>query len=75
MGKTRLALEAPARSVSDFPDGVSWVELAVVTDPGMVESTLVQALEVRPLPGLSELDAAVGLLSALGGLSAFGADR
>jgi predicted ATPase/DNA-binding CsgD family transcriptional regulator len=62
VGKTRLAVEAAARCVSDFPAGVWWVELAALADPGMVESTLVQALGVRPVPGLGELDAAVGFL-------------
>jgi predicted ATPase/DNA-binding CsgD family transcriptional regulator len=62
VGKTRLAIETAARGVADFPDGVWWIELAAVTDPGMVGATLVQGLGVRPLPGLSEVDAAVGFL-------------
>lgn len=62
VGKTRLAVEAAARCVADFPDGVWWIELADLADSGMVGSTLVQALGVRPLPGLGELDAAVGFL-------------
>ena len=64
VGKTRLAVEAATRSVADFPDGAWWIELTAVADPGMVESTLVQALGVRPLPGTSELDAAIGFLHA-----------
>ena len=62
VGKTRLAIEAAARAVSDFPAGVWWLELAPLADSGMVESTLVQGLGVRPVPGLGELDAAVGFL-------------
>ena len=62
VGKTRLAVEAGARAAAEFPDGVWWIELAALADPGAVASALVQALGVRPLPGLGELDAAVGFL-------------
>ena len=62
VGKTRLAAAAAARGADEFPDGVWWIELAALADPGSVGSALVQALRVRPLPGLSELDAAVGFL-------------
>src|SRR5829696_799273 len=68
VGKTRLAAEAAARSVGDFPGGVWWVELASLTAADMVEPTLLRALGVRPLPGLGELDAAVGFLSPRRGL-------
>ena len=64
VGKTRLAVEAASRAVADFPDGVWWIELGALADSGAVASTLIQALGVRPLPGLSELDAAVGFLHA-----------
>ncbi len=47
VGKTRLALEA-ARGVADaFPDGVAFVGLAPITDPGIVASAIAQALGVR----------------------------
>jgi predicted ATPase/DNA-binding CsgD family transcriptional regulator len=62
VGKTRLAVAAAARSAADFPGGVWWIELAALADPLLVGSTLVRALGVRPLPGVSELDAAVGFL-------------
>ena len=62
VGKTRLAVAATARVAADFPDGAWWVELATVTDAGAVAPTLAQALGVRALPGLSELDAVVGYL-------------
>jgi predicted ATPase/DNA-binding CsgD family transcriptional regulator len=68
VGKTRLAAEAAACSVADFPDGVWWIELEAVADAGMVASALVAALGVRPLPGVSEEDAAVGFLHARRGL-------
>jgi len=63
VGKTRLAIEAATRAAVDFPDGVWWNELADLSDGGAVESTLVRVLGVSPLPGLGELDAAVGFLS------------
>ena len=47
VGKTRLAVEAAARAAADFPDGVWWIELAALADPGAVAPTLVQALGVR----------------------------
>ena len=62
VGKTRLAVEAGERAVADFSDGVWWIELAALADEGGVGSTLVQALGVRPLPGVSELDAAAAFL-------------
>lgn len=64
VGKTRLAIEAAMRSAAGYPDGVWWVELAALGDPGIVDSTLVQSLGVRPLPGQSELDAATAFLGA-----------
>ena len=68
VGKTRLAAEAATRSAGGFPGGVWWIELASLTAADMVEPTLLRALGVRPLPGLSELDAAVGFLSPRRGL-------
>src|SRR5215217_4845124 len=38
-GKTRLALEAAAGLVDEFRDGVWFVSLASLTDPGLVEAT------------------------------------
>ena len=63
VGKTRLAIEAATHARADFPGGVWWIELADLSDAGAVESMLVEVLGVRPLPGLGELDAAVGFLS------------
>ena len=50
-GKTRLALQASAEAVEAFSDGVFWVPLAAVTDPGLVEPTIAQTLGAKvPLP-------------------------
>ena len=35
-GKTRLALRAAGEMVESFPDGVWLIELAALTDPGLV---------------------------------------
>jgi predicted ATPase/class 3 adenylate cyclase len=43
-GKTRLALQLAAELMEDFPDGVFFVPLDVVTDPEMVASAIVSAL-------------------------------
>jgi predicted ATPase len=47
VGKTRLALSVAATAQDDFPDGVTVVSLASITDPSMVTSTIAQALGVR----------------------------
>jgi predicted ATPase len=62
VGKTRLAVEAAARGVAGFPDGVWWIALAGLDDAGAVASTLVQTLGLRSFPGLGELDVAVAFL-------------
>jgi predicted ATPase len=51
-GKTRLALEAAADLVSSFRNGVFWVGLAPLRDPGLVLETIAQALGAKD--GLAE---------------------
>jgi predicted ATPase/class 3 adenylate cyclase len=43
-GKTRLAIEAARSALADFPDGVEFVDLAVVTDEGKVAAAAVAAV-------------------------------
>jgi predicted ATPase/class 3 adenylate cyclase len=43
-GKTRLALQAAAEMVEEYPDGVWFVSLAAVRDPLLVESTIAQVV-------------------------------
>ena len=55
VGKTRLALRAATDVAADFPDGVSFVALAPITDPGLVLPTIAQTVGLRdagdrPLP-------------------------
>ena len=47
VGKTRLALSAAAMVAEDFPDGVTVVPLAPISDPGLVASAIITALGVR----------------------------
>ena len=45
-GKTRLALEAAARLLDDFPDGVWLVDVGTLKDPALVPATAATALGV-----------------------------
>jgi len=45
-GKTRLALQSAAETVDRFPDGVYYVDLASVLDPGLVASEIAMVLDV-----------------------------
>ena len=56
-GKTRLALQLAADLLEGFADGVWWVDLAPVSDTQLVGDALAGVLGVRPLPGVSMLDA------------------
>jgi predicted ATPase/class 3 adenylate cyclase len=46
-GKTRLALQAAADALDDFPGGVFLVTLAATRDPALVVPTIAQTLGVR----------------------------
>jgi hypothetical protein len=43
-GKTRLAIQAASAQLDQFPDGVWWLELAPVTDPSTIASTLARVV-------------------------------
>jgi predicted ATPase/DNA-binding SARP family transcriptional activator len=51
-GKTRLAVLVAGRLLPQFDDGVFFVPLAPVRDPGMVPSTIASVLGVKERPGL-----------------------
>jgi predicted ATPase len=51
-GKTRLALEAAAELVPEFRNGVFWVGLASLRDPGLVIDTIARTLGAKD--GLAE---------------------
>ena len=50
MGKTRLGLQVAAEMVEDFADGVWFVPLAPVGDPGLVVSAIAQVFGVTETP-------------------------
>jgi predicted ATPase/class 3 adenylate cyclase len=56
-GKTRLALESAASLVDRFPQGVFFVDLAVLSDPNLVDQTVAGAL------GLHLVDPSVASLA------------
>jgi hypothetical protein len=47
VGKTRLALQAAADLLDDFPDGLWFVDLSALTDPALVPSAIATMLGVR----------------------------
>ena len=49
IGKTRLAIEVAAGIVDDFADGVVFVALASVRDPGLVISAVAEALGIQEM--------------------------
>jgi predicted ATPase/class 3 adenylate cyclase len=59
MGKTRLALQAAADAADGFPDGVWWIPLVQLDDPGLVFSTIAQTLQI----GAAGEEAAAAALS------------
>lgn len=47
VGKTRCALEVAAAVLTDYKDGVRYVELAALEDPALVANAVAAALDVR----------------------------
>ncbi len=50
-GKTRLSLQAAADVLDNYPDGVWLVELAPITDPGLVPQAVAGVLGIKDQPG------------------------
>ena len=61
-GKTRLALEVARECVGAYPDGVWLVELAGLSEGGLVPQEVAAALGVAEQPGRPITDALVGAL-------------
>jgi predicted ATPase/class 3 adenylate cyclase len=51
LGKTRLSLQTAAEQIHRFPDGAWFIDLAPISDPGLIVSETAQALGVREEPG------------------------
>ncbi|MCK2215618.1 LuxR C-terminal-related transcriptional regulator [Actinomadura sp. ATCC 31491] len=51
VGKTRLALAVTAEAAALFPDGVWFVDLVPVTDPGLIATAVAGALGLGEQPG------------------------
>ena len=49
-GKTRLAVEVVGDVASRFADGVRWVDLQAVSEPGLVASAVARAMDVYERP-------------------------
>jgi predicted ATPase/DNA-binding CsgD family transcriptional regulator len=63
-GKTRLGLQFASELADRFPDGVWWIELAPLAEEELVGAAVAEVLGVRPLPGLTELQAVCGYLAS-----------
>ncbi|MGW8226580.1 MAG: ATP-binding protein, partial [Anaerolineales bacterium] len=56
VGKTRLSLEIASRAIEDFPNGVWFVELALVKDPGLIPQTVAKAIGLQSKQNQSTLE-------------------
>lgn len=61
-GKTRLALYVASVLVNTFAQGVWFVTLAGQRDPAMVPMSILQALNIQSMPGLSPLQTLINYL-------------
>jgi predicted ATPase/DNA-binding CsgD family transcriptional regulator len=62
VGKTRLALQVATEVLADFPDGISFVSLAPISDSEFVVPTIAQTLGVKEIaeqPLLDQLKASL----------------
>ena len=55
-GKTRLALHVATDALDRYPDGAWLVELAPISDPGLVVAEVGRALGVQEQPGQSAIE-------------------
>jgi predicted ATPase/class 3 adenylate cyclase/DNA-binding CsgD family transcriptional regulator len=62
-GKTRLALQVAAEVLDRYPDGVWWVELGPLTEPGLLPQTVASALAIREQRGRTATDVVLDYLT------------
>ncbi|WP_213453825.1 ATP-binding protein [Rhizomonospora bruguierae] len=58
-GKTRLAVELAGDLVGEYPDGIWFVDVATITDPGLLGFAVASVLGLRPEPGRPVVDTIV----------------
>lgn len=63
-GKTRLALQAAEQLVLDFPQGVWFVDLAPLTDPGLIPRTMASSLGLPETPAQETIKSLIAWLSS-----------
>src|SRR5829696_3791036 len=63
-GKTRLAIAVAVEMGDDFPDGVVFVDLSLLTDPALVVPTIATTLGVREVVGQRLLETLGEVLAA-----------
>ena len=51
-GKTRLSLQVAVEQFSEFKDGIWMIELAPLSDPAFIPSTIASVLELREVPNI-----------------------
>ncbi len=61
-GKTRLAVELAAELAGRFDDGVRFIDLATISDPGLVATVVAAALDLREQTGRLTEDTITGAL-------------
>src|SRR4030095_16247813 len=61
-GKTRIALKLAEDALDTFRDGVWFVDVAPLTEPGRLVEALAAVLEVRDEPGRTLVDGVVAKL-------------
>jgi class 3 adenylate cyclase len=62
IGKTRLAIQVAAQVTAEFGDGAWYVDLAPITNPGLVPVTAARALGLPDQPGRSATDTVVSFI-------------
>jgi predicted ATPase/DNA-binding SARP family transcriptional activator/DNA-binding CsgD family transcriptional regulator len=62
-GKTRLAIEVARDIIGSYPDGVWFVELAPLSEPGLVAQEVANVLGVQERPGEALADTLVDALA------------
>ncbi len=63
-GKTRLSLQIAAEQIANFKDGVWLVELAPISDPTFITSTIASVFNIREVQNISLIQLVIDFLRA-----------